>query len=366
MDARAGRTGAAVSAATDLVFDGAMRLQVDRWLRHRLRDEVVILTYHGFAAEPQRSGVRNFHGKHVAAAALRAQLAYLKRHHTILSLGDLVRGLTGERALPARPVVVTIDDGYRSTYTVAFPVLRDLGVPAAVFVATDFVGRRRPLWPDRVEYALATTRASRLHVRVGDRPWTLDTSTVGARIASCRTLYDQLSRLDDAGAAAGVESVEREAATAVDMDDEMFAPLTWSDLVEMRRSGLVEIGSHSVSHPLLTRCGAERQRAEITASKAEIETMTGAACDVFCYPSGQPGDFDETTRRLVREAGYRAALTTIPGTNVAGTDPLALRRFTITDTEPFATFVMKIYGLVNAASRVTTAVRSALSGRAHG
>jgi peptidoglycan/xylan/chitin deacetylase (PgdA/CDA1 family) len=344
--------------ATDFVFDGAVRLHVDRWLRHRLRRDVVILTYHGFSATLQRSGVRNFHGKHVAADAFRRQLEYIKRHHSVLSLTDLLSALAGERELPPRPVMITVDDGYRSTYTVAFPLLRELQIPASVFVTTDFVGGRRPLWPDRIEHALAETKAS----TVGGFALRTDAE----RIAACRAWFDRVDRMTTPDALAAVQSIEAEAGCALSPDgDPMFAPLRWDDLLEMRRSGWVEIGSHSVTHPLLARCDRVAQEKEITASRAEIEAMTMGPCDVFCYPGGQPGEFDETTKTLVRAAGYLAALTTIPGINSTATDPYELRRFTITDTEPFSTFVMKMYGVLNAASRVKAAVRAAMPGRAH-
>jgi peptidoglycan/xylan/chitin deacetylase (PgdA/CDA1 family) len=346
-----------MTAVADAVFDGAVRMQVDRWLRHRVRHEIVIVTYHGFSATPERSGVRNFHGKHVAAGVLRRQLEYLKRHHSLLSLTDLLAALAGQRDLPPRPAMVTVDDGYRSTYTIAFPLLRELAIPAAVFVTTDFVGGRRTLWPDRIEHALATTTAP----VVGGFALRNDAE----RTAACRAWFDRIGGMATADALGAVESIEEEAGCRLDAArDPMFAPLSWDHLGEMRRSGLVEIGSHSVTHPLLARCDRGEQEREIAASKREIETMTDGRCDVFCYPGGQRGEFDDTTKAVVRGAGYRAALTTIPGVNPVSTDPFELRRFTISDTEPFATFVMKMYGVVNAASRVKAAVRAAIAGGA--
>lgn len=264
-------------AATNLVFEGAVRLQLHRWLRWRLRHDVVILTYHGFTAAPRRTGVWNFHGKHVATVRFRRQLEYLRRHHSIVSLTDLVRGLAGEAPLPPRAVHVTIDDGYRSTYTVAFPLLRELGVPASLFVPTDFVGRKRALWPDRVEHALATTTAARLDARAGGERVGLELGNEAMRIAACRTLFTRLTTMDGEDLATTVDAIERQTQRSLDTDggDDMFAPLAWEEINEMQASGWIEVGSHSVSHPILTRCSGDRQAEEIGASKAIIEKATG-------------------------------------------------------------------------------------------
>ena len=352
------------AVATNLVFEGAVRMQLHRWLRRRLRHDVVILTYHGFTAAPRTTGVRNFHGKHVAASHFRRHLEYLRRHHTVVSLTELVRGIVGAATLPPRSVHITIDDGYRSTWSIAFPLLRELRLPASLFIATDFVGRKRALWPDRVEHAVATTTATRLAARVGTEVVSLELGSEAARITACRTLFARLSVLDPDDLAASVEDLERRAGRALDLEggDDMFAPLRWEDVIEMQASGWVEVGSHSVTHPSLARCARDRQAEEIAASKGIIEASTGRRCDVFCYPHGQPGDFDESTKELVRRHGYRAGLTAIPGVNGERADPYALRRFTVTETEPFATFLMKMYGVVDGASRAKRAVRAAVGG----
>ncbi len=94
---------------------------------------VPILCYHRFGARPSKLNV--------TPAAFDAQMDYLARNgYTVITLKRLARFLEGKEGLPAKSVVITIDDGYRSTYEIAFPVLRKYGFPATVFLYTDFVG----------------------------------------------------------------------------------------------------------------------------------------------------------------------------------------------------------------------------------
>jgi hypothetical protein len=109
------------------------------------RNRALILNYHRFSAE------RNSEATWVSAFA--EQLEYLTAHYRIVPLATIAenpgRG-EGLRSLAA----ITIDDGYRDAYDIAFPILRRYRVPATVFVVTDFVGRRAWLWTDKMRYLL--------------------------------------------------------------------------------------------------------------------------------------------------------------------------------------------------------------------
>jgi len=86
-----------------------------------------------------------------------------------------------------------------------------------------------------------------------------------------------------------------------------------------------EIGSHSLTHPFLTRLTVEKAREEISASKKKLEDLFGKPIEHFCYPYG---DWNETVRDLAQEAGYKTACTTDTGINGAEDSPFTLKRFT--------------------------------------
>ena len=99
---------------------------------------VPILAYHRFGEQVSKM--------EITAEAFAAQLNYLAENdYRVVRLRDLEDFLVGKRALPNRAVVITIDDGYASTYEYAFPLLKQHGFPATVFLYTDFVGARDAL-----------------------------------------------------------------------------------------------------------------------------------------------------------------------------------------------------------------------------
>jgi len=106
---------------------------------------VPILCYHRFSTHRAKLAV--------TPAAFAAQMDYLAtNHYRVISLTELQGFLQGREALPRRTVVITIDDGYRSTFDAAFPILKKHGFHATVFLYSDFVGAADALtWPQMQE-----------------------------------------------------------------------------------------------------------------------------------------------------------------------------------------------------------------------
>ena len=120
--------------------------------------------------------------------------------------------------------------------------------------------------------------------------------------------------------------------------------LSWSEVGELVAGGLVDVQSHTLTHPLLPQVDDARSREEIVASKAEIERHVPYAVTSFCYPAGLYGPREVG---FVREAGYAAAVTTNPGVNAGGGDLLQLRRTLVYGADDLATFRAKLGGALD-------------------
>jgi peptidoglycan/xylan/chitin deacetylase (PgdA/CDA1 family) len=94
---------------------------------------VPVLAYHRLGSRPSSMTMES--------SAFRRQMLYLRDNgYRVIPLSDLLQFLDGKRQLPAKAVVITFDDGHRSVYDLAFPMLRELGYPATFFVYTDYIG----------------------------------------------------------------------------------------------------------------------------------------------------------------------------------------------------------------------------------
>ncbi|HEY6962938.1 MAG TPA: polysaccharide deacetylase family protein [Gaiellaceae bacterium] len=123
--------------------------------------------------------------------------------------------------------------------------------------------------------------------------------------------------------------------------DEQPPVLTWHDIQRLDAAGTLSFEPHTITHPNLTSLGEEEARTEIVGSKRELERRLGRPAGVFCYPAGLAG---ERERRLVVDAGFAAAVSCEPGTNVAGGDPYFLRRIQVDHRDALVDFRAKVCG----------------------
>jgi peptidoglycan/xylan/chitin deacetylase (PgdA/CDA1 family) len=311
--------------------------------------DLVIAMYHGFTDEPASRRIENHEGKHTPADVFRRQVAWLAGHYTILSLSDVVRRRAEGRPLPRRAAVITIDDGYQSVARVAFPVLREFGAPATVFLATEFVDDGVPLWTDRVEYAIGTSSRAAVVWRSGAGAMRWELSSDEARRAADRQARTAIKRLPQDEQASAVAALEEAAGCCLrdaPAPSAIYRPMSWADARALAESGLIRFGSHTHAHVILSRTTRARAARELATSKAIIESRLGQPCDLFCYPNGRRGDFDDATRGLVRDAGFACALTTVYGRNRPGADLYALKRYNLGRMTALAEVRVRVAGLL--------------------
>ena len=308
-----------------------------RWATAPLRSEAeaVILLYHRvFEApiDPQLLCVtpQNFS----------AHMEHLQRRYRVLSLGELRRGIL-EGTVPKRAVVVTFDDGYADNLWNARPVLERYGVPATVFVAAGYVGQELEFWWDEVERLLLhpgrVPRTLRMDLDGGVYEWDLGdaaeyTTAEFERHRGWHVLmkgdptprhraYRELCRLIrplPAGERRRVLDGLREWAGVDGKARWDYRPLSRPELLELTRDRLVEVGSHTLSHPVLSALSLEEQHREISESKATLEAVLGRPVVHFAYPYGSSADYTSETVALVREAGFEGACSNFAGTVGAG------------------------------------------------
>ncbi len=227
-----------------------------------------------------------------------------RRGDTFVSIDELHEALVRRTTGRARLVVVTFDDGYRDVLDTALPLCRSLGVPFVAYVVTDYLDRRRAPWWCLLERAL--TRPGSADLEIGGVRAHLPLGSQEERDAT----FTRIQKLFAAGEGDTTERVcavfgEREARCAC---EELF--LTWADVKALAACPLVTIGSHTVSHPVLSRLPAQEALLEMTESRLRIEEAIGAPVRHLAYPFGAPPHAGPREMKLARAAGYATAVTT--------------------------------------------------------
>jgi peptidoglycan/xylan/chitin deacetylase (PgdA/CDA1 family) len=201
------------------------------------------------------------------------QMDYLKNNnYHVISLADLQGFLSASKPIPPRSVVLTIDDGFRSTYDIAYPILKSYGFKATFFIYTDFVGAGRAL--------------------------------------------------------------------------------TWSQINELRASGMIDIQSHSKTHTSFSLHPGEspvygaRLAAEIDQPHAIFQRQLNENIRMFAYPYG---DSSQLAVKMLRDRKYGLAVTVTRGANASFSDPLMLKRDMVYSNATMQDFqkYLSVYSRVN-------------------
>ncbi len=220
-----------------------------------------------------------------------------------------------------RTAVVTIDDGHADAYRHIFPIAKAIGVPISLCIPTDFFFRRQWLWFDKVAWAMDHAKRGKV-AQVKGLEVCLDDPQSFAR------LRRHLKRCPPEDRNVAIDQLLRSLDLAPPSSPpEEYRALREAELREMLSCGLVEIVGHTVTHTIATVL-AERDLAdELRQSKDEWEAFCGEPIMSFCYPNGNPGDFDQRTATTVRRAGYRYAFTQLEGTNpIHRMNPFEMKR----------------------------------------
>jgi peptidoglycan/xylan/chitin deacetylase (PgdA/CDA1 family) len=267
--------------------------------RRLTRRHVRALMYHRFSSSAA------CHDGHPDRETLDWQMVQIAEHHAFWNVARHHEAVVGSRPVDDDcPVVVTVDDGYRDVYEVAFPVFRDHHIPAMIYVTTGFVDGAVWFWWDQLAHLFETAPPGFAELEHAGEAFRLDLTSKGARRATwnnvadrCRFLPDDRkhSLIDALAAQLGVPIPARPPASC--------APVTWPEVREMRQAG-IEFGGHTVTHPILTRVTLAEASEEIAASKRRLQEVLGEPVAWFCYPQGGPADYSADIKAEVAAAGY--------------------------------------------------------------
>ena len=255
--------------------------------------------------------------------AFRLQMAFVKRAYRPIPLDDLVAATAKGGALPPRAVAITFDDGYADNCRLAAPVLRVLGLPATVYLATGAIEDGPPLWMSSVRALVFGATVSELRVP-GFEPLVLGPAE--RRGAVARVLTRLLVPLTNG------ERTERIAAAAADAGVDLGSALrgvmlTWAQVRELASAGW-SIGAHTVTHVNVALSTPAVAEAEIAASRDAIAGVVRRSVTHFAYPNagGEHRYFSNEVVEILRRLGFRSSVTSEPGALRPKADPFLLPR----------------------------------------
>ncbi|MFC1712613.1 polysaccharide deacetylase family protein [Candidatus Poribacteria bacterium] len=194
------------------------------------------------------------------------QIRYYNSKYNIISMTDAVNIIDEQRADYGRCLIITFDDSFRDNYEIVAPILQKYSIPACFFIVSQFVSLEKED-KERLEYFAREA---------------FYTSAV-------------------------------------------IHNMSWAEVRELSQNGF-EIGSHTETHPFLTRIPIEESKRELSESKRTIESRIGRQVQHFAFPYGTAKDLNYELRRFVKEIGYTSCSSIVKGSNSHNSDPYYLHR----------------------------------------
>lgn len=293
---------------------------------HLTRHRAAILMYHGLTENPE---IRDW--TQVRVDDFKDQMRYLRRYCRPISLGQLAAAITTGTVEP-HSVAVTFDDGYKSNYDLGYPVLKELGIPATIFVTSGFILQRekhhRYLWPDFIT-ALLNTHEGRILDLMEYGFGQFDMTSARSIFISREVLCERLKTMAATDNTSIIMKLYEKYGESLDHRRfTEYHPMTGDEIAGLASDDLITIGAHTRHHPILSRMALDMLDGEIVGSKRDLEEMIGIEISEFAYPNGRWVDINREVYEVTAR-NFECAVTTEPGLNSAGHNKYLLRRIGI-------------------------------------
>jgi peptidoglycan/xylan/chitin deacetylase (PgdA/CDA1 family) len=266
-----------------------------------------ILMYHGVGSED------------FSCETFAAGLRFLRRKFDVVPLSTIVNNVRKGNPGTGREVALTFDDGLRNNFTVLYPILQRTESPATFFVVPGLVERNEWIWTHEARERLSSLTDVDCYVFAGE---------LQAPSSECMGIVDWMKTLPNKQRIEILQRIRERTKKFVPSraQHEKFDLMNWEELLNLNPN-LITIGSHSMSHPILSNIAEDEIESEIVESRRLLEQRLQRDVEYFCYPNG---NYDDKIVQAVRKT-YTAAIAVECKTVSVGEDPYRLPRISAAD-----------------------------------
>ena len=297
------------------------------------KNKAVILAYHRVLKNSDA-----MHGGIINSYAFDKQMEVLSKLFNVIKLSE-VSGYIRNNSLPDYSVCITFDDGYADNFEVALPILKKWNLPATFFIATGFLDGGI-MWNDSITESIRTFPGKRLDLRSsGLGVYDISDSS---RYKISREIvlsvkyfpYDKRQKL--------VSTLIKK--SGIDVPNNIMMS---SEQVKGLVDSGMDVGAHTINHPILSKIPLEDASNEIVESKKILAHLTNTEVDLFAYPNGRPeSDYTQEHVNIIQQQGFKAAVSTNWNTVTSASNLFELPRMGYLDSNQYKFY----YHMINSFS----------------
>ncbi len=321
------------------------------YLRRAAQTGPVVLTYHGVLPAGYRIVDPALDGSLVSADSFRRQLRFLKEQYNMISPEEFLLWCETQHGLPPRSVLLTCDDGLRNCLHEMLPILQEAGLKCLFFVTGASLAKTPTmLWYEELYLMFVA----------GPENFTLELSEIGVQACANRPekrslwwgLVRKLSRYDLEQRGSLLESIRMQLGLSERWDgkyredpvcNRRFFVLNQAELKQLVGAGIC-IGSHTLSHPMLSQSSPEVAWSEISESKRNLEQALGQKMSALSYPFGDSSSVTSREMQMAERAGFQCAFLNVGGVFGTPAPKFALPRVHVSGEMGLAEFHAHVSG----------------------
>lgn len=306
------------------------------WLFRQLnKNKIPILMYHGIVDHELPYSCWTV----ISRDKFSQQMQYLKKKYRVVSLMDAVQNNRTDQSPRA---VITFDDGLLNTYQQAWPVLKEFQFTATVFAVPQLSQEGKQIWADQLFSRLTAEPSKPVNLTAAGFQ-EIPAGSIDDRVKRVDTILTTMKTMPHATRETAIAAIFE--ATEQIQQDNPFGLMTPEQIKELANSAEFTVCAHTNTHPILSTQSRDQQKKEISGSIAAIQQWGIPTAPIFAYPNGRAQDFTGETIALVKEAGCKAAVSTIDGLYITGDDIYRMKRINIGGDISDAEFHARCSGL---------------------
>lgn len=306
------------------------------------RNRPLVLAYHGIYDGPKRLSAVPDTFVHVRDFV--DQLQFIKKHYRLIDPEEFLIRLQSRSSFPPDSALITFDDGYESFYRLAEPVLRDLEIHAIVFIATEYVEDQKPFWFDVAWLFLKNARAEKVRSFADTLGIDSNAHADAAMLADlCLQKMKQLPSEPRDVIVVEMTSVISEPSSLKPMLRLLY-PMTSAQLQNLAARGTI-FGGHTHTHTILSALHPSLAEREVLENRQRLESLLEKPCHFFAYPNGDKGDFNHEHKKILKNAGYKAAFSLTQKRSSLNTDPMNISRINVAPEDTLRSLAFRCTGI---------------------
>lgn len=289
------------------------------------QDAITILLYHG-VTKHKSIGIENRNKKHLDESVFVEHMMSLRNNANIISMNDILRMKFGEKIV-GKHVAVTFDDGFENNYSVAAPILDDLGIPATFYISAGIINTDLMFWVDELEDCINTTKESSISIKFNGNKHTLDISNDQEKFVVLNVIKNYCKVCSSEEKNEIVFAVQQETGIVGNVNRSLnYRKLNWLQVKKLHAYNLFTIGGHGMYHDVLSKVSPSVLSKEIMLSTEILNYNLGENIIHYSYPEGLKDHFNQDVINNLKSTGIKCCPTAIKGPNCIIEDLFMLNR----------------------------------------